>query len=103
ADGTAGDEAEAPATPESRVVVVGDSDFVANYALGIQGNGDLFMNAVNWLAQQENLIAIRPRDPTDRRVTLTASQTLGVFLLSIVVVPATVFGAGIYAWWRRRQ
>ena len=43
----------APPTPETRVVVVGDSDFAANYGLGIQGNRDLFMNAVNWLAQQE--------------------------------------------------
>jgi hypothetical protein len=28
---------------------------------GIGGNADLFLNAMNWLAQQENLIAIRPR------------------------------------------
>ena len=32
-----------------------------------QGNRDLFLNTVNWLAQQENLISIRPRDPQDRR------------------------------------
>jgi ABC-type uncharacterized transport system involved in gliding motility auxiliary subunit len=103
----AGDVAKASADeekqkPEARVAVIGDSDFVANYALGIQGNRDLFVNAVNWLAQQEGLIAIRPRDPEDRRVTMTASQTTGIFWMSIVIVPALVFATGIYTWWRRR-
>src|SRR6185436_6928778 len=45
--------------PETRVVVFGDSDFVTNGYLGIPGNRDLFLNSVNWLAQQENLISIQ--------------------------------------------
>ena len=61
---------EAP-KPETRVAVVGDSDFAANAGLGIQGNRDLFMNTLGWLSQQENLIAIRPKNPEDRRITLT--------------------------------
>ena len=48
--------------PETRVVVVGDSDFASNGVLGIQGNRDLFMNMVGWLSQQENLISIRPKE-----------------------------------------
>ena len=47
--------------PETRVAAIGDSDFAANAYVGIEGNRDLFMNTVNWLAQQENLIAIRPQ------------------------------------------
>ena len=88
--------------PESRVVVFGDSDFASNLALGVSGNKDLFMNAVNWLAQQENLIAIRPREAEDRRITMTAGQQLQVVLLSLILVPLLVFGSGVYAWWRRR-
>lgn len=88
--------------PEARMAVIGDSDFAANFALGIQGNRDLFVNTVNWLAQQENLISIRPRDAEDRRLTMTAQQTLGLFWMSIVIVPALVLGTGIYTWWRRR-
>lgn len=94
--------AETPPTPESRVAVIGDSDFVANFALGIQGNRDLFVNTVNWLAQQENLIAIRPRAAADRRITLTAQRNTALFWMSIVLVPAIVFGAGIYTWSKRR-
>jgi ABC-type uncharacterized transport system involved in gliding motility auxiliary subunit len=88
--------------PETRVVVVGDSDFAANYALNIQGNKDLFLNTINWLAQQENLIAIRPKEPNDRRLTLTADQTRRIFWLAILIIPGIIFGTGVYTWWRRR-
>ncbi len=94
--------AEDAQKPESRVVVFGDSDFASNLALGISGNRDLFMNAVSWLAQQENLIAIRPKEADDRRVTMTANQQLRVTILALLVVPMLVFGSGVYAWWRRR-
>ena len=82
--------------------MVGDSDFAGNNALGVQGNQDFFLNAVNWLAQQENLIAIRPRDAQDRRISLTADDLSRIFLLSMFVIPGMVFAAGVYSWWRRR-
>jgi ABC-type uncharacterized transport system involved in gliding motility auxiliary subunit len=87
---------------QARVAVFGDSDFAANGALGIPGNRDLFLNAVNWLAQQENLIAIRPREAEDRRVTLTAESQRFTFYLTVLIVPALVIGAGVFTWWRRR-
>jgi len=88
--------------PETRVAAIGDSDFASNAYLGIEGNRDLFMNMVNWLAQQQNLIAIRPREAADRRLTLTANTQFGIFWLSIVFIPAAVLGAGVFTWWRRR-
>lgn len=96
------EDKEAP-RPETRVVVVGDSDFAANFALGVSGNRDMFMNMVGWLSQQENLISIRPREPSDRRLTLTYTQQVWMFLTAMVLVPGAVFGAGIYSWWRRRK
>ena len=93
--------ADAP-KPESRVVVFGDSDFATNAYAGVPGNPNLFANAVNWLAQQENLIAIRPTEASDRRVTMTPQQQTMAFLTSILILPALVFTAGVYAWWRRR-
>jgi len=62
----------------------------------------MFMNAVNWLAKQENLISIRPRDPEDRRVTLTARQQSLIRLLAIFVIPGLILAAGVQTWWRRR-
>jgi gliding motility-associatede transport system auxiliary component len=95
------DAADAP-KPEARLVVIGDSDFAANGGLGIQGNRDLFMNAVGWLSQQENLISIRPKDADDRRVTLTATQQANLNWLSLLIIPGCIFATGVYTWWRRR-
>jgi ABC-type uncharacterized transport system involved in gliding motility auxiliary subunit len=88
--------------PESRLVVMGDSDFASNRWLGISGNRDLFLNTVNWLAQQENLIAIRAKDPEDRRITLTADQDRIVMWLTIFIIPGLILLAGVHTWWRRR-
>jgi ABC-type uncharacterized transport system involved in gliding motility auxiliary subunit len=93
--------ADAP-KPETRVAVIGDSDFAANGYLGIQGNRDLFLNTVGWLAQQENLISIRPREADDRRLTMTAGEQRAVVWTSILGVPVVIFGLGILAWTRRR-
>ena len=97
----AGGAPDAP-KPETRVVVYGDSDWAANSGLGIQGNRDLFMNTIGWLSQQENLISIRPKDPEDRRLTMTAAQQTNVTWLSLFIIPGLVFFTGFYTWWRRR-
>jgi len=87
---------------EARLVVVGDSDFGSNGAQGIQGNSDLFLNMANWLAQQENLIAIRPRDPQDSRLELTEDQSQRIFWLALVLIPLALIGIGVRVWWKRR-
>jgi len=97
-----GDSGSDAAKPETRVAVFGDSDFASNSALGIQGNRDLFMNTIGWLSQQENLISIRPKDADDRRVTMTAAQQTNLNIFAVLIVPACIFGAGVYSWWRRR-
>jgi ABC-type uncharacterized transport system involved in gliding motility auxiliary subunit len=88
--------------PESRIVVVGDSDFAANNMAGIGGNLDLFLNAMNWLAQQENLIAIRPKDPEDRRLQLSTNEVDLIFYLTVLVIPLAFFGNAFRVYWKRR-
>ena len=101
-EGEKPDAAKEGPKQEARVVVFGDSDFPTNGVLGIEGNRDLFMNAVGWLAQQENLISIRPKEAADRRLTLTATQQNNITWLSLLIIPAAVFGTGVFSWWRRR-
>lgn len=88
--------------PETRVVVIGDSDFASNAVLNMGGNRDLFLNMANWLVQQENMIAVRPRDPEDRRITLSAGQDTMIFWFVVVIMPGLILLAGVHAWWRRR-
>jgi gliding motility-associatede transport system auxiliary component len=100
-------DAPAPATPdgpkpESRMVVVGDSDFASNRAINIPGNRDLGLNIANWLAQQENLIAIRPRDPDSRPITLTEQQGTFINWLTLAILPGLLFATAVRVWWKRR-
>ena len=83
--------------------MIGDSDFASNAVVGIQGNRDLFLNTVNWLARQESLISIRAREPEDRRLTLTAAAQRRVFWLSVLLLPAAILGVGVYTWLSRRS
>jgi len=85
-----------------RFVVVGSSDWASNYILRFQGNRDLFMNMMNWLSSDEDLISIRPKEPEDRRLTLTRAQMRTVFYSSVVLLPLAVIAAGFSVWWRRR-
>jgi ABC-type uncharacterized transport system involved in gliding motility auxiliary subunit len=94
----------APEAPkaESRLAVIGDSDFASNRWLGLGGNGDLFLNTANWLAQQEDLISIPPRDPEDRRIELTADQQTKIFWICLVVIPLALFANAFRVYWKRR-
>ncbi len=98
------EEPETPAAPraETRLLVVGDSDFASNRALGFQGNRDLYLNMANWLAQQENLIAIRPKDPSNRGIALTADQQARINWIAFLGVPLLLIGNAIRVWWKRR-
>jgi ABC-type uncharacterized transport system involved in gliding motility auxiliary subunit len=60
------------------------------------------MNAVGWLSQQENLISVRPKDPEDRRLTLTSTQQVNINWIAMLGIPGAIFATGIYTWWRRR-
>ena len=86
----------------SRLAVAGDSDFATNSFFHILGNGKLFLNAVNYLAAQENLIGIEPRTYDQPRVNLTNRQMKGTFFLSLVLIPALLAVIGIAVWWKQR-
>jgi ABC-type uncharacterized transport system involved in gliding motility auxiliary subunit len=87
---------------QTRLIVLGDSDFASNAFIGALGNGDLFMNAVNWLAEEEELISIRPRPPESRMVSLTGERARLIFYVSVIALPLAVLAVGAIMWWRRR-
>ena len=91
------------ADEKARLVVISDSDFATNAYFGLQGNGDLFLNAVGWLAEDEGFISVRPRAPTDRRLTLTAAQGRITYYISIVLLPLGILAAGVAVWMKRRS
>jgi ABC-type uncharacterized transport system involved in gliding motility auxiliary subunit len=91
-------------TPSGRFVVVGTSGWAENRALGSRtlGNRDLFMNAINWLTADEDLISIRPKSTEDRPLSMTGQKLNTVFWLSVIIFPLAVVGFGLATWWKRR-
>jgi ABC-type uncharacterized transport system involved in gliding motility auxiliary subunit len=87
---------------QGRFVVIGSSDWAANSFLGFNGNRDLALNTLNWLSSDEDLISIRPKEPEDRRITMTRSQMNWVRTVSQFVLPLIVIFGGVSVWWRRR-
>src|SRR5262245_46990145 len=92
-----------PENKKVRLVVFGDSDFASNSAFGLQGNGNLFLNTVSWLAQDESFISIRTKNPEDRRLTLTEAQGRLVSYVTLLFLPVGVLAAGVSVWMKRRK
>jgi gliding motility-associatede transport system auxiliary component len=97
-------EKETSATPRAaRLVVLGDSEFANNNLFPVQGNGNFFLNTVSWLAEEEDLIAIRPRKGGGSGpVMLTAAQAPLIFWLPVVLLPLGVLGTGAVVFVRRK-
>jgi ABC-type uncharacterized transport system involved in gliding motility auxiliary subunit len=87
---------------KTRIVVFGDSDFATNAYFHFQGNGDLFLNVISWLAEQGDLISIRAKQPEDNRISLTAQQSLIIFWFGIVLLPLSILIAGIVIYVQRK-
>jgi len=94
--------AEAPLDLEGRLVVVGDSEWANNRYLGNFYNQDLFLNAVSWLAGEEELISIRPRRTRSSSVMLTQQESTAVFYLTVLLLPELVLFCGMFVWFGRR-
>jgi ABC-type uncharacterized transport system involved in gliding motility auxiliary subunit len=94
AESTSGEEQAAAAElkggqqpKKSYLLVAGDSDFINNTHFGLSGNGDFFLNMINFLAEEENLITIEARAGDGQPVILTQSQAQLLLWTVLVFVP----------------
>ena len=112
-EGTAPISSTAPVTDttastsgrKTRLVVMGTSEVVTNRNLTFfrgAGNVDLVLNTINWLAEEESLLGIRPTQSDTRTLTLTSNDTGRVLFLTVIALPALVLLSGFGMWWRRR-
>ena len=95
--------AENPSTT-ARVVVFGTSQFAVDQIFDSYGNGDMFVNSVDWSAEQENLTSITPKNTTERTFSPPSGIHWILILLSaIFIIPGLVVFAGISTWLARRR
>ncbi|BCL33784.1 GldG family protein [Nostoc sp. MS1] len=88
---------------ESRLVVIGNSDFVTNNIFQQQLNGDVFLNSITWLSQQDQQpLSIRPKEPKNRRLNLSTSQATLLTLSSLFALPLLGLVVAAAIWWKRR-
>jgi ABC-type uncharacterized transport system involved in gliding motility auxiliary subunit len=93
-----------PASPEGAktyLVVFGAADFAANSFFNLFGNGDLFLNTTNFLAQAMEQITVRGAGKA-QLLTLKSGQVWTLFLVCLAGVPLVMLAAGIWTYRRRR-
>jgi ABC-type uncharacterized transport system involved in gliding motility auxiliary subunit len=100
---TVGASGENPAT-KSRLVVFGNSVFATDKGFDVAGNGDVFVNSIDWAAQQGNLINITPHTPIARTFNPPPQLTFIMILLgAVIVIPGLVVAGGLSNWLARRR
>jgi len=85
-----------------KIIVIGDSNFAGNTHFRLAGNKDLFLNTLNWLAEEHSLISVRKKEAGINPMTLTDTQERLVFWLSVVIMPSLILMIGIAVIARRR-
>ncbi|TDI89045.1 MAG: hypothetical protein E2O72_07300 [Candidatus Dadabacteria bacterium] len=88
---------------KGRIAVFGSADFVSNIFLEFSGNRDFFLNTLNWVSGDENLISIRPKAVNTGNLTITTKQVNLIFLFTVVIIPAVILSSGLVIWWKRRR
>jgi len=89
--------------PPAKLVVFGSALFATNAWFNEAVNGDLFLNSVQWLAEKtDQPLTIRAKNPTDRRINLTAMQASVLGWLTWIVVPLFGLALAVWTWWRQR-
>jgi ABC-type uncharacterized transport system involved in gliding motility auxiliary subunit len=91
-------------TTKGRVVVFGNSVFATDLAFDSYGNGNIFINSIDWAAEQDNLINITPREPITRTfIPPSQIQFIIILISSIFILPGLVVLAGVSSWVSRRK
>lgn len=92
-----------PGKTTQRIVVVGDSDFLANGYIGSGANLSLGVNMINWLSGDNALISIAPKGAPDTRLLLDDFEIAMIGLGFFIVIPLLLLISGLSIWLKRRN
>lgn len=97
------EQGEAPGT---RIVVVGDAQFLTDRLIQgarFWGNAAFALNSINWLLANEKLISIPPKETETPYLTMVGAQKAISAVIVLFVVPGIVLIGGVLVWWTRRR
>ena len=86
---------------ETRVILIGDSDFVSNAYLFSNANRNLFLNCIGWLSRETELVTIMRPILAGQSIELEHSERRLIFWI-LLVIPAVLLVTGSVVAWRRR-
>jgi len=89
-------------TKTAKLIVFTDSDFVRNGFFFSSDNKDIFLNSVNWLADDTDLISIRPKLFPFRELVVNQRERNFIKWSSWFVPPLIMLILSTIVWWRRR-
>jgi hypothetical protein len=84
---------------ETRVVLVGDSDFASNLYLPASSNRNFVLNCIGWLSRAQELVALRS---SQGQTFSIESREMGGILGTAFAAPLLVVLAGVVTFLRRR-
>jgi ABC-type uncharacterized transport system involved in gliding motility auxiliary subunit len=91
-------------TSGSHIIVFGDSDFASDAFFSQYANGDMFINAIDWAAGQEQLINLNSPTAISRTLVLPSSFWLLVMAISFLfLLPGLIIAGGVISWLVRRS
>ena len=86
-----------------RIVVIADSDFLANNIIGAGANLMLGENIFNWLSRDEHLLSFEIKSAPDLQLKLSDTQISLIGFGFLVFLPAGLLLAGLIIWRRRKK
>lgn len=88
----------------TRMVVAGDSIFLANRQIDSAANRDFATSAANWLLDRTELLeGLGPRSIVEFRLAMTASQLRQTRWVLLGALPGGMLLIGCLVWFRRRK
>lgn len=91
---------------QTRLVVLGSADMINNRYLSQNSatyQSNLIMNAIRWLAGQEQFISIEPKKAEDTSINFSGKRPLILLLVSLVFIPLSAVILGLFVWLMRRK
>jgi hypothetical protein len=86
-----------------RMVVFGTGDLIANTRLGLVGNWNIFLGAVNWSVDRESQLNIPARPIQRFQLSLSADSLLNLRYTLLLALPAGAALLGLLVYWTRRS
>ncbi len=97
------DESGATQAQSQRVVVIGDSDFLADNYLGAGANLNLGLNIFNWLIGDDDFVSIEVKPSPDTKLELNNTQLVIIGFGFFLVLPLLLLITGFTLWYKRKN